>query len=41
MKYTSIEYDELEKYIKNSGFDEYLKNKTILITGAKDRKSVV
>lgn len=35
MKYTSIEYDELEKYIKNSGFDEYLKNKNILITGAK------
>lgn len=35
MKYTDIEYLEFSNYIKDNNFKDYLKNKTILITGAK------
>lgn len=35
MKYTEIELKELSKYINANDFDNYLKNKTILITGSK------
>lgn len=35
MNYTKIEFKELSKYINNTDFDFFLKNKTILITGAK------
>ena len=35
MKYTKIEYLEFSNYIKDNNFGDYLKNKTILITGSK------
>lgn len=35
MKYTEIELKELSKYINDNDFQNYLKNKTILITGSK------
>lgn len=35
MKYTDIEYKELENYINHTDFDKFFKDKTILITGSK------
>ena len=35
MKLSRIEREELEKYITENHFDEALKGKTLLITGAK------
>lgn len=35
MKFSNIEYRELSRYIQQNDFEEYLHNKTILITGSK------